>query len=192
MTDESLGQPPSSFHVALVASLPCVAVGAWRLPEMIEVGVDARVAAGYPSWFIAFLWLLVLGPLIVGTVGTLGALLARSASPAAPHLLRSAGALIVVWAIAQTWIRVQYDPDIAFGGLIWGLVHNLTLTREVDVGATPSGRAGYTAGLVIGGAVWVGAGLLLLMASARGALSVVQGSPSNVEVARAVQHDDED
>ncbi len=187
MSPETIDQPLTPFRMALVVSLPCIAAGAWRLPELLAIGLNPPVTPGYPSWILGFLWVLVLGPLGAGILGALGAAMVRRSNRAAPQVLRAAAVFLVLWALVQTWIRVQYDPDIAFGGLIWGLVHNLTLTREVDVGATPTGRAGYSAGLILGGAVWVGMGWILFLANNRKDGERERGSSSDAEIPRAAR-----
>lgn len=61
--------------LGFAASLPCAAVGAWRLPELLDLGALAQVVPGYPPWFLGFLWVLVLGPLLLGGLGVLDTLL---------------------------------------------------------------------------------------------------------------------
>jgi hypothetical protein len=164
--------PPSPYVIGLAISIPSAVVGGWRVLELIELGFDARVAPEYPAWFYGFLWCLAIGPLLAGALGMAGSVQKRRAAVGHRLLLVAAGGLVVAWTLVQTWIRVVHDPDVAFGGLIWGVLHNLTLTRQPNVGATAAGSAGYSTGLVLGGVVWLALGVVL---------TVVGGSHPDME-----------
>lgn len=164
---DSSGDGGRSILVTLFA-VYCLGLGLFRLPELtsalwiFELPAEAFAGIKYPSWWFWFLWAMVVGIIVVGLVATVGSVLRFLESPHAPRLLSGAAVMLAVWAVGQTVVRVVFDPDVAQGGLFWGTFHNLTLTRIENYGATPAGAAGYSAGLVVGGVVWLGGAVLLL------------------------------
>ena len=158
--DEEGLEPKGVAVFVLMGGLYALGLGLWRFPEVLEVletssrmrevGIDP-IAPGFPPWLIEYIVALVSGVSLLGggaiARGAMG-LRGRGLPAGMCWAVGGAGfALLVVHA----WFTFTHDVAVAEGGMIWGVVHLVTLTREhIPGGATEAGRFGFRIGQAIG------------------------------------------
>jgi hypothetical protein len=155
----------SSFFLFVGAYLG--ALGGIRL---VQVAPYARgyVVEDFPEWLLLYLTILV-GTLLLAGASLLigGVALRRRARWSRPVLQLGASAFLTA-TLAHATFLILVEHAYADGGMIWGVLHLLTLTRLPTTGSI-SGIAGYKLGLGLGIACWLGlaAACLRLAATTR-------------------------
>lgn len=140
-------------YVALLAG--------YRLVEVLPAAARGAVVDGYADWLLPYL------AFVCGLLLCAGTLALVAGATARRDLRRSGiagvvgGGALLAFVSAHAYFLVQYEHSFADGGLVWGVVHSLTLTRLATTGAE-AGVAGYKVGLGVGMVVWSFVGLLTL------------------------------
>lgn len=135
-----------------VFGLYWLVLGVWCGQAVLGLPRDVAVVDPFPQWLVVYLyilggWLLVNGALWIACFASL------RRGRAVPRLglvaLESSIALVLMHA----WFTLAHDAALAGGGMIWGVVDVLTLTRE----SMPNGAsaAGFRVGQVVGLVVWL-------------------------------------
>ena len=136
-----------------------------RLREILSLPADMVPGPGFPSWMLEYLALLCALILTTGGLLFMAGFTARKGRPIARALILWGAIGAFVFTGLHSWFLFFYERAFADGGLVWGTIHLLTLTR-MDTTATEAGVVGYRIGQVFGIAVWVGcASYLLVIAS---------------------------
>ncbi len=164
------GPSRRGLAVATVAiSLYAVVVALFRLPEVLDLLLvkeqvvgrigdqlllqveEARTLPGYPNWLLTYLTVLVGSVASLGLAGVVyGGFGFRKVPPRTGYGVALAVAIVGLLAFHGYFVFGR-DLATAEGGLIWGFVHVLTLTRlHIPGGATDAGLAGYRFGQVLG------------------------------------------
>lgn len=136
-------------------------LGGWHAVETVPLSMRGARAEGYPDWLVPFLTLesiLVLG---AGVCLLLAGLLRRRKGRVSAILGLSGSSALTIFALLYAWFLIAYENSFADGGIIWGFLHVLTLTRMPTTG-TESGVLGYKIGLGAGMVAWFVVAMLTL------------------------------
>lgn len=145
--------PGSSMVTFLVAGAYLALVGAYRAIEVLPLVFRNRVE-GYPEWLLPYLALISLLVFAAGVALFLTGLGVRRKAMKLAGVSGRLGALfLAVFALLHTFFLLRHEHSFADGGLIWGFLHILTLTRLPTTG-TEAGILGYQIGTGLGMIVW--------------------------------------
>jgi hypothetical protein len=139
----------------VVFGLYWLVLGVWRGQEVLGLPRDVAVGDPFPQWLVAYLhvlvaWLLINGALWIACFARL-----RSGHTV-PRLGLVATVSSVALVLVHGWFTLTHDAALAGGGMIWGFVDLLTLTREfMPNGASAAGATGFRVGQVVGLVVWL-------------------------------------
>lgn len=138
-----------------VAGVYLALLGGLRLREVIALPADAAPGPDYPWWLLVYLQALVVVILLTGV----GFLLAAGKKSRVLGVISGSAFLCIT--IVHAWFVAFHERAFADGGLVFGALHLLTLTR-MDTTATSAGVAGYRVGQAIGILIWLGSAVYLL------------------------------
>lgn len=134
----------------LLASLYAAGVATVQLPTVLAVQ-SADVPPYFPPWIFRYLLALCALLLVLGFAAGALAALALMGKRVRVRPAAAVALTIAVLVVVHGYVLINHDGAVAEGGMIWGLFHVLTLTREVSpAGPTDAGMAGYRIGQVVG------------------------------------------
>lgn len=148
------------FKIPLAVGAYLVALGGIRLVEVAPVA-RGYVVDGFPEWMLLYLALLAGMLLLAGASLVLGGIGLRQSVAWSGYAILFGASAYLAATVTHAAFLVLYERAFADGGLLWGVVHLLTLTRLPTTG-TEAGIAGYKLGLGAGIACWLGLGVMSL------------------------------
>jgi len=152
----AMTKPNEAVLQATVFSGVCGAyalgVSGLRLYELAQLPPGVRILPGFPQWLISYLWA------ICGSLFGIGLSAVALSLLILMHRVRSRELLLIPAACMALWIIVHgifslQDRAVGSGGLVWGVIDMVTLTRTVSE-PTDAGLSGYRVGQVLGLLVW--------------------------------------
>lgn len=149
-TPEEVSDRQGIASFALLASLYAASVAAYRLPDILAVQ-GAELLPDFPPWIFGYLLVLCASLLVLAlAAGVHAGLAMRAKAPPAAFGLAIA-VTIAALVVVHGYVLIAHDAAVSDGGMLWGFVHVLTMTREVAPGGpTDAGMAGYRVGQAVG------------------------------------------
>jgi hypothetical protein len=145
-------QETAAILGASVVALYASGLSAWRLSELASLPSDVQIHPDFPQWLVAYLWA-ICGSLFVLGIATIVISALVLTGRIRSRLWFLLPALGMTFWIAIHGVFSLHDKAVGQGGMVWGLVHSLTLTRIFSE-ATEFGLVGYRNGQVVGLLIW--------------------------------------
>lgn len=152
---------------ALVVSAYVLLLGVWRLIEIAPLLFDKTTVVGrsgdqlhvvvehttmregYPPWTMTYLGALVVALVVLGGASVASAWRRLRERPLPVWTVIATAACAAGLSVVHGVFLFGYDQAFGEGGLIWGFVHVVTLTR-IDGTATEAALGGYRIGQGVG------------------------------------------
>ena len=165
MTDRASVNDNESVLLSLIAlaAVYSLSISTWRLIELAGLPSDLAIHPDFPSWLLSYLWTSCVWLFLAATVTLAVSILRVTGRIRSSQWFQFPAMGMTAWITVHSLFSLQ-DKAIGEGGLVWGAIHILTLTRNFT-GATELAEQGYRVGQIIGSILWCLFPLLLFAAA---------------------------